>query len=146
MCLKETTVERLSENASQADFKRWIKELYMHLENAGWRGVTAIMKRVRMVEYPTKGVSQEIIDEVHADTDNDFNQCKLDVNSIDGELYNNLIRKLNKHMSGLVINLTSGFEDFRMVGREIDPITKGTKIGLQHQFMNLNQPRGASNP
>ena len=67
--LKETTVERLSENASQADFKRWIKERYMHLESAGWRGITAIMKRVRMLEYPTKGVSQDIIDEVHADTD-----------------------------------------------------------------------------
>ena len=67
----------------------------MHLENAGWRGITAVLKRVRAIEYPTKGVSQEILDEVHADAENDFDQTKLDVNSIDGELYTYLIRKRN---------------------------------------------------
>lgn len=102
------------------------------------------MKRVRAIEFPTKGVSQEILDEVHADAENYFDQTTLDVNSVDGELYTYLIRKLNNNMAGLVSNVTSGFEVFRMVVREIGPITKGTNIGLRQHFMTLYQPKCTS--
>ena len=41
---KETTIHKLEESASQSDFKRWVEELYLHLENIGWTGVTELLK------------------------------------------------------------------------------------------------------
>ena len=36
LCLKETTIPKLDEHFSQADFVNWVEDLYMHLEVAGW--------------------------------------------------------------------------------------------------------------
>ena len=64
--------------------------------------------------------------------------------TIDDELYSYSIRKLNNKLKGFVIGITNGFEVFRVVVREMDPITKGTKKGLLQNFMNKNQPRCAN--
>ena len=127
---KETTIPKLEETANQADFVRWVEELYIHLENIGWKGISAVLKRIRKEDDPVIGMPESIIDEVHSDETNIFDKEKLNPKTIDDELYSYIIRKLNNKLKGLVTGITSGFEVFRVVVREMDPITKSTKKGL----------------
>ena len=87
---------------------------------------------------------EALIDEIHLDESNNFNMEKFNIKTVDDELYSYIIRNLNNKLRGLVTGITSGFEVFRIVVREIDPITKSTKNVLFMSFMNKNQPNCTS--
>ena len=75
-----------------------------------------------------------LLQEVHDDDTNNFNHEKFDIKAKDGILYTYIIKKLNKTLRGLVNGTKSGFEVFRLVVREQDPITGTTKHGLMFQY------------
>ena len=141
---KEATINKLEESASQADFKRWVEELYLHLETSGWTGVTELLKRVRTEEKSIADMPDTIIKEVHRSTSGNFNKTKAEVQAMDVELHGYLIRKLNNKLKGLVDGVKSGFEVFRLIMQEIEPITKSTKGGLLMQFMAKNKTKCAN--
>ena len=60
---------------------------------------------------------------------------------MDTDMYSYLIRKCSNKSKGLVDGIESGFEVFRIIVREMDPITKSTKQGLLMQFMNNNSSK-----
>ena len=54
--LKETSVQKLPENASQTDVVSWVEDLTMHLEGAtGWTNATELFKALKTAKEPHRG-------------------------------------------------------------------------------------------
>ena len=54
--LKETSVQKLAENASQADVISWVEDPKMHLEGAtGWTNATEFCKALKTAKEPHGG-------------------------------------------------------------------------------------------
>lgn len=46
--VKETSADKLLEEASRVDFSNWVNELYVHLDGVdGWSGVSALLQEIR---------------------------------------------------------------------------------------------------
>ena len=136
--LKETTVDRLPESVSKADFENWVEELYVHIDRAnGCAGMSSLLKEVRLHKTDlTEEALMKIVDKVH-DADNDFDRAFFDYRARDKDLYAYLLRKLNKKLKALVAGTKSGFETFRRIMREEDPVTESTEYSLRFAFQQM---------
>lgn len=78
--LKETSVQKLAENASQADVVSGVEDLIMHLEGAmGWTNATELFKALKTAKERLEGGKlEELIDEVSENTKNEFNKDQFD--------------------------------------------------------------------
>ena len=143
--LKDTNVEKLTDNISKGDFTGWVDELMMHLESAtGWANTTPLLKAMRNEKNPLAGENLErVLNVVDAD-DNDFNKETFDTTVKNKELYRNVFPKLTTKLKTLVCSTKdtmNGFEMLRLVVRELDPVGDTTKVGLRHRFTNKPKTR-----
>ena len=143
--LKETTVDKLGEGITKVDFDNWIDELYVHIDMAdGWEGVSHLLKEVRLQKVDlTEETMLQLIDKV-GQADNDFSSASFDYKPRDRDLYAYLLRKLNKKLKVLVAGTKSGFELFRRIMREEDPVTESTEYSLRFAFQQLVYQKSSS--
>ena len=73
--------------------------MYIHLENIGWEGLSAVLKRIRKEDDPVIVMPESIINGVHSDGTKNFVNEKLKLNTIDDELHSYIIRKLNNKLN-----------------------------------------------
>ena len=136
--LKETTVDKIPENICRADFDNWVEELYVHVDRVdGWAGMSNLLKEVRMQQVDlTDETMLKIVDRVH-NADNDFDMSNFNFRARDKDLYAYLLRKLNRKLKALVAGVRSGFEIFRRIMREEDPVTESTEYSLRFAFQQM---------
>ena len=143
---KDTTIKKLEESFTHADFTNWVEELYMHIEGTtGWSHSTPLLKMVRKEKAPITEESLIImLNNIHDDRSNDFDARDFDTKARGQELYKYLFPRLNNKLKGLVSNTKDGFEVLRRVVREHDPVTDNTKVALRARFTQLAGNRCAN--
>ena len=136
--LKETTVDKLPEVITKVEFDNWVEELYVHIDRAnGCTGMSSLLKEIRLCTTSlTEDTMNDIIDKTH-DAKNDFDKFSFDYRARDKDLYAYLLRKLNKKLKALVAGTRSGFEMFRRIMREEDPVTESTEYSLRFAFQQM---------
>eukprot|EP00974_Lingulodinium_polyedra_P021370 2063618-Lingulodinium_polyedra.AAC.1 len=125
LTLKETTVDRLPDDVSKADFDNWVEELYVHLERVdGWMGIASLLRELRHEKYDlTEDSLDKLMDRVHSNAENGFSRVGFDHEAKDRELYAYLLKKARK-LKTVMAGARSGFETFRRFVREEDPVTE----------------------
>ena len=58
---------------------RWVEELYMHLENIGWLGVTALLKRFRTEEISVTDIPDTLIEGAYTSTGGTSNKSEAEI-------------------------------------------------------------------
>ena len=136
--LKETTVDKLPESVSKTDFDNWVDEFYVHIDRVeGWTGMSCLLKEIRLCKQDlNEELLGQIADKVDS-ADNDFNMLSMDLKTKDRDLYAYLLKKLNKKLKSLVASTRSGFEVFRRIMREEDPVTESTEYSLRFAFQQM---------
>ena len=139
--LKETSVQKLPENASQTDVVSWVEDLTMHLEGAtGWTNATELFKALKTAKEPLEGDKlEELIDEVNNRPKNDFKREHFDHQERSKELFRYAFPKLSNKHKVLCCNTKSsmnGLEVLRLIIREHDPIGENISTGLEQRFTN----------
>ena len=88
LTMKETTVDRLPDDVSKADFDNWVGELYVHLERVdGWAGTSSLLWELRHEKFDlTEDSLRAIITKVH-EAEDDFDYMGFNVKKRDHELY-----------------------------------------------------------
>ena len=135
---KETSVEKLHDDIVKGDFTDWVEELYVHLDSLpDWKGTSELLKVIRFdpVELTEESLKKHVLETHHKD--NIFDMLKFDTMARDRDLYAYLLRKLNKKLKGMVAGTKSGFEVFRIIVREEDPVTTSTEYNLRFAFQQL---------
>ena len=85
--MKDTTVEKIAENASNADVINWVDDLTLHLDGAtGWNNTGAIFKALKTKKESLldPDVMNALIDEVK---DPEFDKSKFQCNERNRELF-----------------------------------------------------------
>ena len=136
--LKETTVDKLPDGVTKADFDNWVEEFFVHIDRVdGWRGMSSLLKEVRLCKQDiTDQLMDDMVEKVH-NADNEFNKITFDMKARDKDLYAYLLRKLNKKLKALVASTRSGFEVFRRIMREEAPVTESTEYSLRFAFQQM---------
>ena len=136
--LKETTVDKLPDTISKVDFDNWVEELYVHIDRVeGWTGMSHLLKEVRLCKQDiNEQILEDIADKVQ-NADNDFIRFDVDLKARDKDLYAYLLKKLNKKLKALVASTRNGFEVFRRIMREEDPVTESTEYSLRFAFQQM---------
>ena len=102
--LKDTTVEKIAENASNADVINWVDDLTLHLDGAtGWNNTGAIFKALKTKKESLldPDVMNALIDEVK---DPEFDKSKFQCSERTKELFKYVFPKLSNKLKTLCCN------------------------------------------
>ena len=118
-----------------------MRQLYIHLDGfPEWVRVAALLKKIRLCQGRiTTGELQRIAEEVDRDPANPFKIADFDLMTKDVELKNYLNGKLNSKLEMLTAGVDSGFEVFRAVVQEHDPVTVMTEQSMKFAFLTKGQ-------
>ena len=135
---KTTENHTMPENITRADFCFWIENLYLHLENfKEWKGVTHFLKELRKEKEDLDDISiRNCLINAENNSSHEFNKGLFDEKIKDKELYSYLYPKLNTRQKALIIDTKSGFETYRRIVREDDPIGDNTAYALEYEFQD----------
>ncbi len=137
--LKDTTVDNIVENASNADVINWVDYLTLHLDGAtGWNNTGAFFKALKTKKESLldPDVMNALIDEVK---DPEFDKSKFQCNERNKELFKYVFPKLSNKLKTLCCNAKgaqNGLEVVRLIIREHDPTGDNIATGLEHRFTN----------
>ena len=142
--LKDTTVQKIAENASNADVINWVDDLTLHIDGAtGWSNTGAIFKALKSKKESLldPDVMNELIDTV---TDPEFDKSKFydssnQCSERNRELFKYVFPKLSNKLKTLCCNTNgtqNGLGVVRLIIREHDPTGENIATGLEQRFTN----------
>ena len=132
--LKDTTAEKIAENASNADVINWVDDLTLHLDGAtGWNNTGATFKALKTKKESLldPDVMNALIDAV---TDLEFYKSKFQCSERNKELFKYVFPKLSNKLKTLCCNTIGtqkGLEVVRLIIKEHDPTGENIATGVE---------------
>ena len=143
----ELKVERLAEEIKRDQFILWRDQLEESLEQTpGFSGATDVLEQVRRCKV---SISETHVVEMEAFSGSDFESANIvQVREMSRQLFGVLKLKMNTKTNSLCKDIEkdigrNGFELYRRISHEYDPLSDGTPHLMYGNLMSIGQ-RGAS--